>query len=799
MTTVNSHLADALRDRYQLDRELGRGGMATVYLARDLKHDRPVALKVMHADLAVTVGPERFLREIHTTAALQHPHILPVLDSGRDAGLLWYTMPYVQGESLRDRLRREVQLPLETALELTRQVAFAVDHANRHGVIHRDLKPENILLSEGQALVADFGVAKALLPSSGEELTSTGMAVGTPAYMAPEQASGGQVDARTDVYGLGCVLYEMLAGEPPFTGRTLQAVIAKQMMQPVPPLGHMRPGVPHWLDHTVGKALARVPADRFASAGEFAAALTAGTQSQGVHVPTRPRMDGRSPAWYAGIGIAATVIIALLVLSAHQLLGNRERSSGSSHSTASARGRPPAAPRGSIAVLPFINRSADPEQEYFSDGMTDELTSALGKIPGLRVAARSSSYTFKGKNADVREVGEQLQVATVLEGSVRRDGPRLRVAAQLVKATDGLSLWSETYERELKDVFQVQEDIARSIASALRLTLGAESEAHLIAGTPRSLEAHDLYLRGRFYFNKYTEPDLRRSLALYQQALARDSMYAPAWSGIADAWSNLADDYLPPREAYPKARAAAQRAIALDPALGEAHASLGLVLGAYDWDFAAAERESQRAMELNPNAATAYHYYGELLLGTPGRLDSALVVLRRAQSLDPLSAWTLEDVGWVFEIMGRYSEAIEQNRQALELDPHAWRALYFMARALLLAGRPDEALRTLGRAENPPALLRATTARALIALGRPDEARHVLRELEREAERRYVRPEAIAAVYVALGEHDAAFKWLEQAYLVRSADVTTLPVERHWAPIRSDPRFAALVRKARIP
>ena len=402
MTTVNSPLADALGDRYRLDRELGRGGMATVYLARDLKHDRPVALKVMHPDLAATVGPERFLREIHTTAALQHPHILPVLDSGRDAGLLWYTMPYVQGESLRDRLRREVQLPLETALELARQVAFAVDHANRHGVVHRDLKPENILLSEGQALVADFGVAKALLPSSGEELTSTGMAVGTPAYMAPEQASGGQVDARTDVYGLGCVLYEMLAGEPPFTGRTPQAVIAKQMMQPVPPLGHMRHGVPHWLDQTVGKALARIPADRFATAGEFAAALTAGTQSQGAHPPTRPRMDRRSLAWYAGIGSAATVIIALLVLSAHQLLGNREHSSGSSHITASPRGRLPAAPRGSIAVLPFINLSADAEQEYFSDGMTDELTSALGKIPGLQVAARSSSFTFKGKNADVR-------------------------------------------------------------------------------------------------------------------------------------------------------------------------------------------------------------------------------------------------------------------------------------------------------------------------------------------------------------------------------------------------------------
>jgi TolB-like protein/Flp pilus assembly protein TadD len=445
-----------------------------------------------------------------------------------------------------------------------------------------------------------------------------------------------------------------------------------------------------------------------------------------------------------------------------------------------------------------VNVGGDPAEEYFSDGMTDELTSALGKVPGLRVAARSSAFTFKGKTADAREVGEKLRVATVLEGSVRRAGPRLRVTTQLVNAADGLSLWSETYERELKDVFDVQDDIARSIVQALQLRLGGDT-ARLAGPRTESLEAHDLYLRGRFYYIKYTEPDLRRSLALFQQALARDSAYAPAWAGIADAWSALADDYLPPRAAYPKAKVAARRAIALDSTLADAHASLGLVLHQYDWNFVAAEREYMRAIALNPNAAAAYHYYGYVLLSTPGRLDSALAVLRRAQSLDRLSAYTLQDLGWVLQLMSRYGEAIEQCRKALQLDPHAWIVLDRMGRALLLAGRPEEALRTLRRVEDPPPHVRAATARALIALGRREEARRVLHELEQEAARRYARPESIAEVYVALGEPDAAFRWLETAYRARSTGMLQLEVEQHWDPIRSDPRFAALVKKVGIP
>jgi len=788
-----------LADRYVIERELGRGGMATVYLAHDLKHDRRVALKVLHPELAATLGPERFLREIRTTARLDHPHILAVHDSGETHGQLWYTMPYVEGESLRDRLRREVQLPVEEAVRLTHEVADALDYAHRHGLVHRDVKPENILLSDGHARVADFGVARALDAAGGSQLTETGMSVGTPAYMSPEQASAGQMDGRSDIYALGCVLYEMLAGEPPFTGPTPQAILAKRVLEPVPHVRTLREGVPEPLEQAISRALARAPADRFATAAEFARALARGP-SEGAS--DRPWSARRLLPYTLGLLFASVALVAL-VLTRGTLFGRGARPAASSLSDSSRPAREAGPERvaagKSVAVLPLVNVGNDPEQEYFADGMTDELTSALGKIPGLRVAARSSAFTFKGKTADAREVGEKLRVATVLEGSIRRAGPRLRVAAQLVNTSDGLALWSETYERELKDVFDVQDDIARAILRALQVRLGADDTAHLAGPRTESLEAHDLYLRGRFYYIKYTEPDLRRSLTLYQQALARDSTYAPAWAGMADAWSALADDYLAPSEAYPKAKGAARRAVALDSTLADAHAALGLVLHQYDWDFAAAEHEYQRAIALNPNAAAAYHYYGYVLLSTPARLDSALAVLRRAQSLDPLSAYTLHDLGWVLQLMGRYGEAIQEGRQALDLDPHAWLPLDLLGRTLLLTGRPEEALRTLRRAEDPPPHVRAATARALVALGQREEAGRVLRELEQEAARRYVRPEAIAEVYVAFGEVDAAFRWLEAAYRARSTGVLQLKVERHWDPIRSDPRFAALVTKVGIP
>jgi serine/threonine-protein kinase len=443
-------LADALRDRYLLERELGRGGMATVYLAHDLKHDRPVALKALHPELAASLGPERFLREIHTAARLQHPHILTVLDSGaveQPGGgpeLLWFTMPYVEGESLRHRLRRERQLPVEEALRIAYEVALALDHAHRHGVIHRDVKPENILLSDREALLADFGIARA--PTDANRLTETGLALGTPAYMSPEQASGDRdVDGRSDVYALGCVLYEMLVGEAPHAAPTAQAIVARRLSEPVPSVRRSRPNAGTAAERALATALAPIAADRFQTAGDFAAALDSAGHGRGD--------SGREPATrlprIRGGLLAALAVLAAAGYALWQYTPRAPRPSQPATSVAPvpARAQPDSPP--SVAVLPLTNLSSDRENEYFSRRHDRGADHGAQQGRGARVAARTSAFAFKGTRADIREIGAKLNVGTVLEGSVRRAGRRLRVTAQLINVADGYHLWSEEYDREL--------------------------------------------------------------------------------------------------------------------------------------------------------------------------------------------------------------------------------------------------------------------------------------------------------------------------------------------------------------
>jgi len=436
----------ALADRYALERELGRGGMATVYLARDLKHGRPVAIKVLRPEIASALGPERFLREIEVAARLTHPHILPLHDSGEAVGFLYYVMPFVEGDSLRDRLEREEQLPLEEALQVTREIADALSYAHSRDVVHRDVKPENILFQAGHAVVSDFGIARAITAAASGTLTEAGIPIGTPGYMSPEQALAKRhLDGRSDIYSLGCVLYEMLAGEPPFTGPTAQAVLARHSLDPVPPLRTVRQAVPLAIEQAVMKALEKVPADRFATASEFADALRT------------PRASGPAPT---------------------------------------------AAIPKSIVVLPFANLSPDPDNEYFSDGITEEIINALSQLPGLHVAARTSSFAFKGKSAGIAEVGARLKVATVLEGSVRKAGSRVRITAQLVNVADGYHLWSERYDRELDDIFAIQDAIARTIAHRLEVALAGPAGDMLVTPPTESLAAYQLYLKARYFWNQ---------------------------------------------------------------------------------------------------------------------------------------------------------------------------------------------------------------------------------------------------------------------------------------------------------
>jgi eukaryotic-like serine/threonine-protein kinase len=745
MNSVRSRLAPALAGRYTLDRELGQGGMAIVYLAHDLRHDRQVALKVLRPEVSAEIGAERFLREIKMAAGLTHPHILPMFDSGEADGLLFYVMPTMEGRSLRERLDTERQLALPDALRLTREVASALDYAHRHNVVHRDIKPENILLHEGAAMVADFGIGKALSQGN-RSITQTGLAVGTPAYMSPEQSAGEpDTDGRSDLYSLGCVLYEMLTGEPPFTGVTPQAIIAKRFVSPIPRVRTTR-DVPEAVDAAVTRALARTPVDRYPTAAEFAEAL----RVIGLESGSGPRRAG----------------------------GDTTRS------------EPKA-----IAVLPLRNMSADPENEYFSDGMTEEIINALGKLPGIHVASRTSSFAFKGKEADIRQIGEKLGVTTVLEGSVRKVGNKIRLTAQLINVESGYHLWNDTYDRQLEDVFAVQDEIAHAIVDALKLRLGAD-QGQIVAPT-KNLEAYTLYLKGRFFFAKLSEPALRRSLDLFQQALLQDPALARGYAGIADAWCNLADDWVAPDDAYPRAKGAAERALQREPELAEAISSLGKVLGWHEWKFADAEAQLARATALSPNYAEA-HYVRGTILPAVGRLDDALTTIRRALLLDPLSVHYSEWLARFLLYDRDYDAAIAQGERTIEMDEICHRAHHYIASAHLAKGDPERALSWYRRAqvmERSPRSWDAMIARALAPLGQTDEAEAILARLEDESRRQYLRGEIIAMGYAAVGDLDRAFTSLERAYQDRSAGLMYLHLDPGYGPLRGDPRYADLVSR----
>ncbi len=666
-------LQAAIADRYLLERELGRGGMATVYLARDLKHHRKVAIKVLKPEIGAMLGPERFLREIRVTAQLTHPHILPVHDSGTAEGLLYYVMPYVDGESLRDRLRRERQLEIDETLQLIRTVADALEYAHGHGVIHRDIKPENILLQAGQAVVSDFGIALTVKDTQGERLTGVGLLMGTPAYMSPEQAMGArEPDVRSDVYSLGCVLYEALVGEPPYTAITPQALIAKRLADPVPSVRRLRPTIPAGVDEAIAKALAKVPADRFGSARAFADAL-----------------------FKSGDG------------------GSRLPS---------------------VAVLPFLNMSADPENEFFTDGITEDVIAQLSKIRSLKVISRASVMPFKSRHLSPREIGEQLGVATLLEGSVRRAGNRVRIVAQLVDASADRHLWSETYDRQLTDIFAIQMDVALQIAAALSAELSPAEQTRIRRKPTDDVQAYQLYLQGRHCYSRYTEDTIQQGIDYFRQAIATDPGYAMAHVGMALAYAELAAGQgggaLRPDLAYVHAKDAVTRALALDNSLGEAHSVLALLKFAHDFDWSGAEEEFKLALELSPGSADVYDHYG-WLCSAVGRHDEAIALTRRAQELDPLMHRA--DVATSLLRAGRLEEALEAALRCIEFQPDYGRGRSTLGWAYLLNGKVEEGLTQLQEASrmSPGNTLHlAQLGQAYGMFGKPTEAREVLQQLE---------------------------------------------------------------------
>ena len=680
--TSQVRLEAALRDRYVLERELGRGGMATVYLARDLRHDRLVALKVLDAELAATLGPERFEREIKIVAGLQHPHILPVLDSGEvgsgESGSrqLWFAMPYVEGESLRHRLRREQQLPLEDALRITIETARALDYAHRHGVIHRDIKPENILLTrDGDALVADFGIGRSLDSSApADRLTETGILVGTPAYMSPEQAAGErQLDGRTDIYSLGAVLYELLAGEPPYTGPTAQAIIAKRFQGEVPSVRRVRPSVPEPVEQVLLKALSLVPADRFATAAQLGQALSAAAAgSTGTAVPVTRSTPASSPgrsfripmAALRGWGGRAATLVGGLLLGLVLLFAWQRKEGGESAS----------GPR-LLAVLPFENQGA-PDDEYFADGVTDAVRGKLAALPQLRVTARSSSNQYKKTAKSPQEIGRELGVQYLLTGTVRWDkrgngGSRVQVNPELVQVATASTQWQRPFDATLSDVFQVQTDIASRVVQALDVALG-EGERQAIAAPPtRSLAAYDAYLKGEEVsaaVSLFVPGKTREAVTHYQRAVTLDSTFALAWAQLSRTHSLLYYNGAPDPNEAEAARSAAERALAAAPGRPEPH----LAMGDY---YLTIRREFGRALEQYAFGQRLSPENAELLTATAwaqqslGQWDASLANITRAQIIDPRSTSTAWRKAQALTYVRRYPEALGAVDQALALFP----------------------------------------------------------------------------------------------------------------------------------
>ena len=775
-------LHEALADRYELVRELGRGGMATVYVARDRKHDREVALKVMDPSLARGVGAARFLREVRIAATLTHPGIVPVFDSGEVDDTFYYVMPLLRGASLRDRMREGPISPREACLLLA-EVADALDAAHRANVVHRDVKPENVLIADGRPLVTDFGVAHAAFGRFGESLTDTGTAVGTLLYMAPEQLFGASgIDARADVFSVGAMLYEMLSGAPPFAAPTAPAAMARLAAEPTPRLPGSLPVGPA-VRGVVERATARERDDRFATAHDLAGALRAAAMEE----PPGPgalraagrssRRSRRNALIAAGAVVVAGSIAALAV--------GRSRATGGAIA-------PAAAP--SLAVLSFANASGDPKLAYFSDGIAQELQAALGEVAGLSVASRTAVEAWRGRSADPREMARALGVTDLLEGGVARTEDSVRIYVRLIDGRTGTQRWSNKYDRKLADVFDVQEQVAREVVRELRVALAAGG-APIVRSRTASLEAHDLVLQANYVARTLRGPDMERAVVLADSAIALDSAYAPAWAAKARTLNTMAIYRERTSRDLPRqASEAAARAVVLDSLSADAQTSYGILLFRYHWRWADAERHLRRAIVLNPSLGEAHDYLARVLRSL-GRFDEARVHLAEAHRVDPARSGYWLRQGRVSYFARDYQRAIRETLSA-PADTVQRSYWYWLGEAYFATGQVAAAESLFALDSARIGRVQAGMAKLYAATGRMPLARRVVAESERANAWNL---EELAEAYLALGDRARALDVLERAVEEHDPLVVDFLVRPGLDPVRDEPRFQALMRRLGFP
>jgi serine/threonine protein kinase len=774
---------------YKISKRIGSGGMGEVYLATDVTAGRKAALKLL--PMRFTGDAERlkrFQQEAHAVVALNHPNILTVYEIGEDHSTHYIASELIEGETLRQRLMRG-RMQLNEAVDVVIQVASALAAAHEAGIVHRDINPGNIMLRpDGYVKVLDFGIAKlaeqeapATLPKEEALLlveTNLGSILGTVPYMSPEQARGAPVDKETDIWSLGVILYEMATGHQPFVGEAPREVMTSIREKQPPPLTSYSKQSPAELQQIISKALRKDQSERYQSASEMLQALK--NLRHNLELKDELERSTTAPLWLRWIRSPAALVLVFLVAAlALAVPFYRHRNLTTS-----------SPPEKSIAVLPFADLSEAKDQEYFCDGISEEILDGLARVDGLHVVGRTSSFSFKGENANVSEVGKQLNVANVLEGSVRREGSRVRITAELTNTRNGFHLWSETYERELQGVFALQDEITRSIVNALKVKLAVSLPVH----EQRNTEAYELYLQGLFFSNKSSEADLRRALSFFQGALEKDPTFSRAWTGIAKVWYFLADVYVKPLEAYPASREAALKAVALDEKDAEAHCYLSEAKRVLDWDLEGADAELKRALELDPNSAPA-HFFLALLPLFRGELPEGLRLVLEAEKLDPVSPITSYVATAAYLANDRIDDAINEGQRTLLLDPNYFYLDSNLAAAYRDKGNFAEAIALYTKSQEATHLPSSGLAITYTRMGRQVEARNILAQLLQAREKRYVSAPVIAAVYVAVADKEEAFRWLERAFAEHSGILQWIAFLPEFRPLHSDARFPHILRR----